>query len=1230
MRIQNIRFQNLNSLTGIWEIDLTRPDFVSAGIFAITGPTGAGKTTILDAICLALYGRTPRLKTLSDSENEIMSRQTGECMAEVVFQIASGRRYRCHWSQRRARKSPEGRLQAARHEIADADSGQIICAQKRDMARVVTEITGLDFDRFTRSMMLAQGGFSAFLDASADSRAPILESITGTEKYSRISMLVHERHRQEKLLLEDMRKELAGKPLLAADEEQALRQQLSRLEEQGRLLKTQAQQMQQAVQWLRGLDTARSQLARIEAEEEKLSLREQAFRPQALRLEQAQRAARLEGSYAALLQLRHQQSLLTEQRQNHATELPRLQEKLQEARHKQEACARQLEEAKAEQARQTPLLHQVRALDIQLESSETEVRRVLLDVRQQEQALASLQARRDSRRQALDDILRQQAAVKSWLDSHAADAGLMEQLSGIEAGIQRVHDLEQKQRQRDMALRQASQQLEKDNARLAERLRRQEVAATELSQLESRRRNLLAEKEKLLEGRSLLQWQEEYSGIQKKILLLQAIEKSLNDVFLYHTELQRWRQQLQQWQEQHQQNKTLLEQQQALRDALEVSLASLERERMLALRIASLEQHRAALEEGHACPLCGSLEHPYLLQGLPTSDSWQQIEDVRQRFTVTDQQCAALRERLTGLEQSLLVGMENARSLQDKLQKSQEYLAQLAEKAGLPSLLRESLESATNFVREQQERLAELLRELYQRISTADKLEKTCQMLDDNLPRLQEQKAMLDQAVEQLRHELDMATAEQQRVRQEVEQLRQEGQQGRQALDTMLAAYDLGTADAELLSIVSALKTRRAEWERQTAALSHLAASRQELELAAGQHDQEVRSQQAHLEAQQREAREREEQWKKLHEQRLALFAEKDVQEVEAGLARAVTQGEQRLADQTAVAGRMSDVVTMTESAIREKDALLAGIAGQTEHAGQAFAQGLQQEAFADERSFLQACLPADERGELERLSQELHEARMELSGRSRAAREHLATETARALTTKNQEELEQALAALDQQQAAQQQEQGACLQRLADNERLHQEQRVLVERMEQQERVFEQWSALQELIGSADGKKFRNIVQQMNLELMVAHANGQLVKMTDRYMLEVGSGPLELNIRDNYQAGELRSTKNLSGGESFLVSLALALGLSQMASRTTRIDSLFLDEGFGTLDEDALDTALSTLASLQQRGKLIGIISHVQSLKERVPTQIEVLPIGGGRSRILGPGCRHKNECDN
>jgi exonuclease SbcC len=139
----------------------------------------------------------------------------------------------------------------------------------------------------------------------------------------------------------------------------------------------------------------------------------------------------------------------------------------------------------------------------------------------------------------------------------------------------------------------------------------------------------------------------------------------------------------------------------------------------------------------------------------------------------------------------------------------------------------------------------------------------------------------------------------------------------------------------------------------------------------------------------------------------------------------------------------------------------------------------------------------------------------------------------------------------------------------------------------------------------------------------MVSHANRQLAEMSDRYLLiRHAEKPLELNVIDNYQAGEIRSTRNLSGGESFIVSLSLALGLSRMASHKVRVDSLFLDEGFGTLDEDALEMALETLSCLQQKGKLIGIISHVATLKNRISTQISVQPIAGGRSSISGPGC--------
>jgi DNA repair protein SbcC/Rad50 len=196
VRIQQIRFKNLNSLSGEWHIDFTHAAFASDGIFAIIGPTGAGKTTILDAICLALYGRTPRLPKISRSGNEVMSRQTGECFAEITFETAAGR-FRCHWSQHRARKRPDGELQAPKHEIADADSGKIVETKLRGVAEQIESATGMDYNRFTRSMLLAQGDFAVFLQAAADERAPILEQITGTEIYSRISMQVHARRSEE-------------------------------------------------------------------------------------------------------------------------------------------------------------------------------------------------------------------------------------------------------------------------------------------------------------------------------------------------------------------------------------------------------------------------------------------------------------------------------------------------------------------------------------------------------------------------------------------------------------------------------------------------------------------------------------------------------------------------------------------------------------------------------------------------------------------------------------------------------------------------------------------------------------------------------------------------------------------------------------------------------------------------------------------------------------------------
>ena len=156
-----------------------------------------------------------------------------------------------------------------------------------------------------------------------------------------------------------------------------------------------------------------------------------------------------------------------------------------------------------------------------------------------------------------------------------------------------------------------------------------------------------------------------------------------------------------------------------------------------------------------------------------------------------------------------------------------------------------------------------------------------------------------------------------------------------------------------------------------------------------------------------------------------------------------------------------------------------------------------------------------------------------------------------------------------------------------------------------------------------ADGLKYHNFAQELTFEIVIRSANRQLQKMTDRYFLVKDEDqPLALDVIDNYKAGKRFSAKNLSDGERFVVSLSLALGLSQMTSQKVKLDSIFLDEGFGSLDEEALDMVFSALTGLRREGKLIGIISNVEVLKERITTQIEVIPQGNGRSLIKAPGC--------
>jgi exonuclease SbcC len=169
----------------------------------------------------------------------------------------------------------------------------------------------------------------------------------------------------------------------------------------------------------------------------------------------------------------------------------------------------------------------------------------------------------------------------------------------------------------------------------------------------------------------------------------------------------------------------------------------------------------------------------------------------------------------------------------------------------------------------------------------------------------------------------------------------------------------------------------------------------------------------------------------------------------------------------------------------------------------------------------------------------------------------------------------------------------------------------------EQRER-WHSWAGLDSLIGSHDGRKFRTFAQGLTLDTLLAQANHHLQELAPRYLLQrVPGSDLELQVVDRDMGDEVRSVHSLSGGESFLLSLALALGLASISGGSTRVESLFIDEGFGSLDQETLDITISSLDTLQSLGRQVGIISHLSALVERVGVRVEVQKLGEGRSRV-------------
>ena len=285
----------------------------------------------------------------------------------------------------------------------------------------------------------------------------------------------------------------------------------------------------------------------------------------------------------------------------------------------------------------------------------------------------------------------------------------------------------------------------------------------------------------------------------------------------------------------------------------------------------------------------------------------------------------------------------------------------------------------------------------------------------------------------------------------------------------------------------------------------------------------------------------------------------------------------------------------------------------------QTWQQALASSPFADQAAFEAAVLGEDERQRLLQLKADLERTHTQATTLLAAAQAEVQRLQAEAQTDLSLEALAEQIQALQERLRALSERQGELRAQLQADEARRNSQQALFAEIAAQEGEHRLWQQLNGLIGSADGAKFRKFAQGLTLDHLIHLANRQLTRLHGRYQLaRKSSGELELEVRDTWQADVARDCRTLSGGESFLVSLALALALSDLVSHKTSIDSLFLDEGFGTLDGETLEVALDALDNLNASGKTIGVISHVEAMKERIPVQLRVHKgVGLGYSRL-------------
>jgi len=1194
VKILSIRLKNLASLSGEHFIDFESEPLASAGLVAIVGKTGAGKSTILDAMCLALFNKIPRLKDsdgklqdvdgselLTNSPLTVLRRGTAHGFAELCFVAQDQKHYLARWELKRSREKADGKLQSVQRYLKCLTDGTVVADKAKAVESAIYKITQLSFEQFTRAVLLAQSEVTAFLKARDNERGELLEYLTNSSIFGKVGQLAYEKTK----LVASKRKELENLlghiELLSEEDAAELDIQFQHINQDYKKLEDEKSQLEKQQQWFerkqklndeivvkqqlldtqlqtqQGLIPERERLNRLEIfseirsgifQKQQLIKTEQQLAPQIQKQQQLFDALQVQFDTEKTRFLQTE-STLTEQQNfenTHRESLSEVRKCIQERDFigvefkKIQTRLNDLESSK------TPLLNQQQQLEHHIQQI-TEKRNILNQQLADTQQFSSLDKGLTAHVQQLTQFIQHYQSIENQLGNLSqAETRLIEQKTQLQDSIHQFGTAEQLETQ----LEQTRQQRE-----------------SKLSQL-----NQLA-----------------------------TLQQKLAQFFELKIESQQLNNQLNHCSAQFQQlEKTTI---QAEQDAQTAKQARLKLQEVLQqqrlLHAENVEHLRAELVDGQACVVCGSTTHPYHLDDSAVSKALFELQQQQeQQATLKEQETFNLWQAAQQDLTKLSVEQQQLKTTLQNVTEKTSVIQQLCIEQGQSAQIPLNLTQTQSEIKQQLEQLTQQYQLDIQQFEMQSK------QWVQNI-KIQQQ---LSQSIQHTEHLLQNANNLHNQVQHIVNCLADREkdtwqQRSVQTAQHILSQLNTRTQQLEQFELLSKqhdqylqqLNTAQLNIANATKQISETAHSLNEIKLK-GQQNTELANRLIHSMTGLTEVKPNEWLTQYEHEyQKIQMLYQQQKQsfnQLRNQFEQEKSQLEQLKAQQQQNQNSLNQVNQDIQQWLTQHPAFQPD---DLEHLAQITAvqeQQIRQQLQHAERMLNEA------NSALNTIQEQLIEHKLHQPEIDFEQLQQLILDNVNALKT-----------------------QFEIRDQLKLKLELHQQnvtkQKQFADQIEQVQQEEHRWGKISGLMGDATGKKFRDYAQQYNLDILLEHANQQLAMLSQRYTLKRLDNSLSLAIIDHDMDGETRSVASLSGGESFLTALALSLAIANMASGSMKIESLFIDEGFGTLDASSLHMVMNALDQLQNQGRKVVLISHIQEMHERIPVQIQVRPLGAGASMI-------------